>query len=80
MTEKELIVGTSLESRSAAHFVQCASKFSSSITIKCDDKQVNAKSIMGIISLGILDGHNVTIAATGEDEESAVAALENFLK
>ncbi len=79
MTEQIISVASSLEARPAALFVQTANKFTSSIKIKIDNKVVNAKSIMGIISLGILDGHVVTITADGADEEQAVSELEKFL-
>lgn len=79
MTEQSIIVTSSLEARSAALFVQTASKFSSNIQVKIDDKIINAKSIMGIISLSILDGQSVTIIANGEDEGQAVKELERFL-
>jgi len=79
MIEKKIHVASSLEARPAALFVQTASKFTSSIHIKLEDKIVNAKSIMGIISLGILDGHDITISANGDDEIRAVETLEKFL-
>ncbi len=79
MMEKEVQVATSLEARPAALLVQLASKFKSNIHIKIDNKTANAKSIMGMFSLGILDGHVLTIKADGEDEAEAVAELENFL-
>lgn len=80
MVEQAVSIISSLEARPAALFVQTASKYSSSIKVKIDDKVVNAKSIMGVISLGILDGHVVTIIAEGEDETQAVAELEKYLK
>ena len=79
MVEKVISVITSLESRPAALFVQTASKFTSSIYVKIENKTVNAKSIMGIISLGILDGQDVTIIADGEDARQAVNDLEILL-
>lgn len=79
MIEKTIAVGTSLEARPAAIFVQTASKFSSHIQINIDNKTVNAKSIMGMISLGILDGQTIKIIADGQDEEQAVSELSNFL-
>ena len=79
MIEQSISVISSLEARHAALFVQTASKFSSNIKIKIEDKIVNAKSIMGIISLGILDGNIVTIIADGEDESQAIMELERFL-
>lgn len=79
MIEQTVSVVSSLEARPAALFVQTASKFTSNIQVKIDDKIINAKSIMGIISLGILDGQSITIIADGEDEQQAVAELQKFL-
>ena len=63
----------------AALFVQTASRFSSSIKVKVGTKIVNAKSIMGIISLGILDGQDVTLLVDGDDEMNAASELKKFL-
>ena len=79
MVEQVIYVTTSLESRPAALFVQTASKFVSDIYMKIDNKTVNAKSIMGILSLGVLDGQEVIILANGEDARQAVDELKNFL-
>ncbi len=79
MTQSTFIVATCMETGPAALFVQKASKFSSNIKVIMDNKTVNAKSIMGIISLGILDGQEITISADGEDEKQAVFELENIL-
>lgn len=79
MIEKTLVVGTSLEARPAAIFVQTASKFSSHIQINIGNKTVNAKSIMGMISLGILDGQTIKIIADGQDEAQAIEELNTFL-
>lgn len=79
MTEQKIKVGSSIEARPAALLVQTASKYKSSIKVQIDNKMVNAKSIMGIISLGILDGQDVTIIADGEDEDSAIRELKDFL-
>lgn len=79
MTERTVAVAASLEARPAALFVQAASRFACSIKLGINNKVINAKSIMGIISLGILDGNVVTIMAEGEDEAEAVGELERFL-
>ena len=78
MIEQTVKVETSLEVRPAALFVQAASKFGSNILVKIDNKTVNAKSIMGMISLGILDGQTVTIVADGPDEQQALSELCGF--
>ena len=79
MTERTLVVASSLEARPAAMFVQTASRFRSSVHVRIDNKTVNAKSIMGMISIGILDGQTITITADGEDEKEAINELDKFL-
>ncbi|WP_250277649.1 HPr family phosphocarrier protein [[Clostridium] colinum] len=79
MKEQNLKITASIEAREVALIVQIASKFTSNIKIILDDKKVNAKSIMGLIALGSLDGKNVTILAEGNDEEEAVKDLSDFL-
>ena len=69
-----------LEARPAALFVQIASKFESHISVIVGDKQVNAKSIMGMMSLGAIKGQVIEISANGEDEQEAVDALIEFLQ
>jgi phosphotransferase system HPr (HPr) family protein len=80
MVNKAIKVSAGLEARSVALFVQTASKFASRIQIQVETKKVNAKSIMGVISLGVLEGQEVAISAEGEDEEQAVSELIGFLK
>ena len=60
-------------------FVQVASQYDSSIFVEYRDKRVNAKSIMGMMSLGIAQGEKVVIAADGADEAEAVKGLEKYL-
>lgn len=79
MLTKTINVASGLESRPAALFVQSAGKFLSKITVSVDNKTVNAKSIMGVISLGIIDNQSVTITADGPDEKEAVSELSGFL-
>jgi catabolite repression HPr-like protein len=66
---------TGLHARPAALFVQEANKFSSEVFVEKDEKKVNAKSIMGIMSLAISTGTEVIISAEGSDAEQAVIAL-----
>lgn len=68
-----------LEARPIALLVQEAGKFDSRIHLEIGTKKVNAKSIMGMMSLGLTNGDNLTIIADGSDEEAAVAALAEFL-
>lgn len=79
MKKQDLKITASIEAREVALIVQTASKFASSIKIMLDDKKVNAKSIMGLIALGGLDGKDITILAEGQDEEAAVKELADFL-
>ena len=68
-----------LHARPAALFVQEANKFSADIYVEKDEKKVNAKSIMGIMSLAINPGSDLTIIADGNDEEQAVISLSALL-
>ena len=81
MIEKKVIVKieSGLEARPAALFVQIASQYESQVHVLMEEKQVNAKSIMGMMSLGALEGQELTVRAEGEDEEEAVNALVEFL-
>ncbi|MDW0118412.1 HPr family phosphocarrier protein [Sporosarcina thermotolerans] len=77
MAEKtvEVKLKTGLQARQAALFVQEANKFLSDVFLKKDDRQVNAKSIMGVMSLAIAKGVSVTLMADGVDEEQAISTL-----
>lgn len=79
MTEKTVKIISSIEARDVAIIVQTASQFSSTIKIKLDNKIINAKSIMGLIALGDLDGKDIIIEADGLDETDAVVELANCL-
>lgn len=77
MAEKivEVKLKSGLQARQAALFVQEANRFTSDIFLKKDNRQVNAKSIMGIMSLAIARGTSVTLVADGIDEEQALSTL-----
>jgi len=79
--QKEVTIqmSNSMEATPIAHLVQLANQFSSSIYFEMDEKKVNAKSIMGMMSLVLSSGSKVVIDAAGEDEEKAVVELESFL-
>ena len=62
-----------------ANLVALANRFDSSVYLEMDTKKVNAKSIMGMMSLVLVTGSVVTVEAEGEDEEEALEAIENFL-
>ena len=77
MQEATLVVRheVGLHARPAALFVQAAKKFESAITICKDDMEVNAKSILSILTLGVNQNTVITIKADGEDEEQALSTL-----
>lgn len=79
--KKSVIIGldTGLEARPVALLVQKASQFSSKVYLEMDTKRVNAKSIMGVMSLVLMNGAEIVIDAEGTDEEEAITALETFL-
>ena len=79
---KEAVVRceSGLHNRQATYFVQKANEFNSSIWIESDNRKMNAKSLLGIMSLGIVTGAEVTLSAAGPDEEAAVNALEALLQ
>ncbi len=81
MVEKriEVKLKTGLQARPAALFVQEANRFSSDIFLEKDGKKVNAKSIMGLMSLAVGTGVSVNLIADGSDEDEAVKALEEFV-
>lgn len=68
-----------LEARPIANLVQVANKYNSQIYLEMGEKRVNAKSIMGMMSLALMNGATVVLDAEGEDEEQALMALEKFL-
>jgi len=69
-----------LHARPATKLVNAASKFSSELTLEYLGRKVNLKSIMGVMSLGIRQGAEINIHATGDDEEEAIVAIEQELK
>ena len=68
-----------LEARPVAMLVQVASQYESTVHLETEDKRVNAKSIMGMMSLGLDNGETVTIVCDGTDEEKALEGIEKFL-
>ncbi len=82
MFSKEIIVRceSGLHNRQATYFVQKANEFNSSIWLESDNRKMNAKSLLGIMSLGIVTGATVTVSAMGPDAEAAVNALEALLQ
>ena len=68
-----------LEARPVAVLVQKASMHDSTIYIHAEGKKVNAKSIMGMMTLGLAAGEDVLVSADGTDEEAAIEGIEKFL-
>ncbi|KRL05979.1 phosphocarrier protein HPr [Liquorilactobacillus oeni] len=82
MEKKEfhIIAETGIHARPATLLVQAASKYNSDVTLSYNGKSVNLKSIMGVMSLGVGQNADVTIAADGADEADAVAAIADTMK
>ena len=68
-----------LDARPIALLVQEASQYSSTVYIEVADKQVNAKSIMGMMTLGLASGEKVVVTANGKDEAEAIQNIEEYL-
>lgn len=81
MTTKTITIQlpSGLEARPVAMLVQIASQFESNIYVKSGEKKVNAKSIMGMMSLVLPSGEQVDVCADGKDEEVAVSQIESYL-
>ncbi len=69
-----------LHARPATFFIQRTNSFKSSIWVEKDDRRVNAKSLLGVLSLGIVKGTKITIIADGVDEEEAVKTLISVIE
>jgi len=82
MFSKEVIVRceSGLHNKQATYFVQKANEFDSSIWLEAQNRKMNAKSLLGIMSLGIVTGETVVLTASGADAEAAVDALETLLQ
>ena len=82
MFNKEVVVRceSGLHNKQATYFVQKANECESSIWLESDNRKMNAKSLLGIMSLGIVTGATVTLMAVGPDAEDAVNALEALLQ
>ena len=68
-----------LEARPVALLVQVASQYESKIHVEVEQKRVNAKSIMGMMTLGLDTGEEITLYVNGEDEEAAMDSIEKYL-
>lgn len=81
MISKEVVISNQvgLHARPATFFIQKANEYKSSIWVEKDDRRVNAKSLLGVLSLSIVKGTSITIIADGSDEEEAVKALSELI-
>ena len=79
---KEAVVNNQvgLHARPATFFIQKANEFKSAIWVEKDERKVNAKSLLGVLSLGIVKGTTITLIADGADEKEAVEALVELVK
>lgn len=81
MIQRDVVVKceSGLHNRQATYFVQKANEFTCSIWLESENRKMNAKSLLGIMSLGVITGSVVTLFADGVDAEAAVDALEKLL-
>ncbi|MBQ3516951.1 MAG: HPr family phosphocarrier protein [Lachnospiraceae bacterium] len=81
MIQKDIKIKLSggLEARPVAVLVQVASQYDSTVYLQIDNKKVNAKSIMGMMSLGLNSGEDVTVLVDGADEKEALESIEKYL-
>lgn len=82
MTQKDVTITNNigLHARPATFFIQKANTFKSSIWIEKDERRVNAKSLLGVLSMGIAMGMTVTLIADGQDEKNALEALVTLVQ
>ena len=82
MCVKEVLVQNQvgLHARPATFFIQKANEYKSSIWVEKEERRVNAKSLLGVLSLGIVGGTSIRIIADGPDEEEAVENLVDLVK
>ena len=82
MVKQELVLNNSvgLHARPATFFIQKANEYKSSIWVEKKDRRVNAKSLLGVLSLGIVQGTVITLIADGSDEKEAVDALADLIE
>ncbi|QNQ80749.1 phosphocarrier protein HPr [Lactobacillus sp. PV034] len=78
--EFHIIAETGIHARPATLLVQTASKFNSDINLEYNGKTVNLKSIMGVMSLGVGQGADVTVTADGDDAKEAIEAIADTMK
>lgn len=76
----QITAETGIHARPATMLVQTAGKYSSDIALEYNSKSVNLKSIMGVMSLGVGQGADVTITAEGDDQEDAIEGIKAVMK
>lgn len=81
MITKEVKISNAigLHARPATFFIQKANTYRSSIWVEKDDRRVNAKSLLGVLSLGIAKGMTISLIADGQDEENAIEGLSELI-
>ena len=77
--EMEIKIPSGLDPSTIALFFQIASQYDSSVYVEVKNKKVNAKSIMGMMSLVLPVGEKVVVTADGSDEDTAIASIEKYL-
>ena len=82
MVSKEVVISNQvgLHARPATFFIQKANEFKSSVWVEKEERRVNAKSLLGVLSLGIVGGTNIRIIADGVDEQAAVDSLVKLVE
>ena len=77
--EMEIKIPSGLDPSTIALFIQIASQYDSSVYVEVKNKKVNAKSIMGMMTLGLNAGESVVVSAEGTDEQAAIENIEKHL-
>ena len=81
MINKEVVINNQigLHARPATFFIQKANEFKSSIWVEKDERRVNSKSLLGVLSLGIVKGTTITLIADGADQDAAIETLSALI-
>ena len=82
MKTRDVVItnASGLHARPATFFIQKANSYKCTILVEKDDRKVNAKSLLGVLSLGIAKGMTITLIADGQDEESAIKGLDELIQ
>ena len=82
MCVKDVVINNQvgLHARPATFFIQKANEFKSTVWVEKEERRVNAKSLLGVLSLGIVGGTEIRISVDGSDEEAALAALVELVE